>query len=104
MTAVLDAWSDVSVSTPLWRSPQPDLWVSSAQGEYQGMIEHLGKRFVAVNRQGKTVGEFDSLPQAQRAVETWSPLNTDLREVVLLKAIAAAALMCSAIAGFSLIF
>ena len=103
MTAILDTRSEFATYHPQWKSPQETLWVSTANGEYRGMIEHTNGRYVAANRYGSTVGEFASLAQAQHAVDGWSPKMTDGREVVILKAIAAAALLCSTVAGISLI-
>jgi hypothetical protein len=103
MTNVLESRPTFSSYVPQWRSPHQELWVSSANGEYRGMIEHSNGRYVAANHRGTTVGEFTTLAQAQRAVDGWSPKNADAREVIILKAIAATALLCSTVMGISLI-
>ena len=102
MTAVLSTQSSFSSCSPKWRSPQEELWVSTANGEYRGMIEHSNGRYIA-NHRGAAVGEFNSLAQAQRAVDDWSPRNSDVREVIILKTIAATALLCATVMGISLV-
>ena len=103
MTAVLSTQSSFSSYSPKWRSPQEDLWVSTANGEYRGMIEHSNGRYIAANHRGVAVGEFNSLAQAQRAVDDWSPRSSDVREVIILKTIAATALLCATVMGISLV-
>jgi hypothetical protein len=103
MTHVLSAASTISSFRPQWRNPQAALWVSSSNGEYRGMIEHVNGQYIAANQRGAAVGEFSSLAQAQRAVDSWSPTHSDVREVIILKAIAATALLCSTVMGISLI-
>jgi hypothetical protein len=101
--SVVSTRSSFPSYSPQWRSPHEQLWVSSANGEYRGMIELINGRYIAANHRGTTVGEFNSLAQAQRAVDGWSPRNNDVREVIILKTIAATALLCSTVMGISLI-
>jgi hypothetical protein len=103
MTTVLGSRPTFSSCAPQWRSPHQELWVSTANGEYRGMIEHINGRYVAANHRGTTVGEFKTLAQAQRAVDGWSPRISEAREVIILKTIAATALLCSTVMGISLI-
>jgi hypothetical protein len=101
--SVVSTRSSFASYSPQWRSPHQELWVSSMNGEYRGMIEYIDGRYVAANHRGATVGEFSSLAQAKRSVDGWSPRNNDVREVIILKTIAATALLCSTVMGISLI-
>jgi hypothetical protein len=103
MTILLDNPVTEPIAHPVWQSPNADLWVSSADGSYRGMIERSGSGWVAHDHHGKTVGEFDSLTRARVAVDTWVADTGSSHETVILKVVSLTALVCSGIAAFVLI-
>ncbi|MCU1403711.1 MAG: hypothetical protein JWQ43_14 [Glaciihabitans sp.] len=103
MTSVIGATTGSYMFNPQWVSPHRDLWVSSSNGEYRGMVERTSNRYTVSNERGKRVGEFDTLTLAQLAIDNGKPALRDLQEMAYLKVVIFSALVCSSIAAFALI-
>ena len=69
-----------TIDSVVWMSPADDLWVAAVAGEYLGMVEVVGERFVATDERGENVGTFLDLLSAQVSLEPGSELNTQARE------------------------
>jgi hypothetical protein len=52
-----------------WSSPAADLWVAANEGDFAGMVEFTGGRFVASDDHGLVMDSFASIPDATRAVD-----------------------------------
>ena len=89
-----------------WMSPDRGLWVASEKGTFTGMIERRDNTYIATDALGTTIGTFDSLGDAQTALDddalqTAAPADNPL----LLNAIAATsaiAALCLAATIFTL--
>ena len=52
-----------------WSRPETDLVVAQHHGEYAGLVERRGARFIATDGLGAVVGTFDSERTARAALE-----------------------------------
>lgn len=52
-----------------WTSPDRGLWVASEKGDFTGMIERRDGKYIATDALGTPVGSFESLPDAQIALD-----------------------------------
>lgn len=68
------------VESVMWMSPADGLWVAALGGEYLGMVEVVGERYVSTDERGENVGTFTDLMSAQVSLEPGSELNTQARE------------------------
>lgn len=57
-----------------WVAEQSGLWVARRNGDFVGMVEaRWGSGFAATTRLAKPLGTFDSVEEAQRALEATLP-------------------------------
>ena len=56
-----------------WSNPDANLWVASARGDFAGMIEFSGGRFVVTDATGTVVATETSIPAAQDALASGVP-------------------------------
>ena len=98
----LDTRTHTLSFNPEWASPQHGLWVASADGEFLGMIERNDNSYVASDRIGKSLGTFDSLADAQIAVDSAPQDLDESRHVFALKVVLFGSLVCSTIAAFGM--
>lgn len=77
-------------STVQWKSPAAGLWVVSDRDMYLGMVERSRGRYIASDPTGRDVGAFETLGDAQMALDGRSrePLSSP-RDILLMKAIMA---------------
>ena len=52
-----------------WSRPETDLVVAQHHGEYAGLVERRGARFIATDGLGAVVGTFDSERTARAALQ-----------------------------------
>ena len=52
-----------------WTSPDSNLWVATADGEYSGMVEFLDGRFHVRNSTGQLVDSATNVPGARQILE-----------------------------------
>ena len=52
-----------------WTSPDAELWVANADGEYAGMVEFIDGRFEVRNAIAGSVGAATSIPEARAMLE-----------------------------------
>ena len=54
-----------------WLAEQSGLWVARRDGDFVGMVEaRWGSGFAATTRLAKPLGTFDTVEEAQQALET----------------------------------
>lgn len=64
----------VTKTTVSWVAEQSGLWVARRDGEFVGMVEaRWGSGFAATTRLAKPLGTFDTVDEAQRALEESLP-------------------------------
>jgi hypothetical protein len=60
----------VATTTVVWVAEQSGLWVARHDGEFVGMVEaRWGSGFASTTRLAKPLGTFDTVEDAQRALE-----------------------------------
>lgn len=58
-----------SVASIRWSRPDTAITVGQRDGEYAGLVEQLGDRFIATDELGTIIGTFDSERTARAALE-----------------------------------
>jgi hypothetical protein len=52
----------------VWSSPEGNLWVASANGDYAGLVEFIDGHFSVRGSTGSVIAECSSIPAAQAAL------------------------------------
>ncbi len=58
-----------SVPRLRWNRPEPTLFVGQNDGEFAGLVEQRGGRFIATDALGTVIGTFDTERRARAALE-----------------------------------
>jgi hypothetical protein len=59
---------DTLATDIVWSSPESNLWVATANGDYAGLVEFVDGHFSVRSSTGSVVAECSSIPAAQAAL------------------------------------
>jgi hypothetical protein len=67
----------------VWSTPDSNLWVATADGEYAGLVEFVDGHFSVRGSTGSVVAECSSIPAAQAALTRHIDTPTSLAATML---------------------